>query len=121
MRKSFGSLPAIFGTTAIYALWHIGTELPMHGDPLEALAMLLVVGIMCQSVFAITYNGLVIWPLFFTAGVMHDFVVNLDLPDEIGTSMGWPLVGWTLALVVPSTIWWYARKRRRYAGADANV
>ncbi len=84
----------------------------MHADPRAALAMLFVVGIMCQSAFAITYNALVVWPLFFTAGVMHDFILNLDLPEEIGTSWGWPLVGWGLALAVPWSLWRYAAARR---------
>ena len=39
---------------------------------------------------------------------MHDFVVNLDLPEEIGTSLAWPLVGWALAITVPWAIWRYS-------------
>ncbi len=118
LREAFGPLPAIFGAAAIYSLWHIGTELPMHADPVEALAMLLVVGILCQSIFAITYNALAIWPLFFTAGVMHDFIVNLDLPETIGTSLGWPLVGWALAIAVPWSLWRHSQKgsARRVSG-----
>lgn len=109
LRKAFGSLPAIVGAAAVYSLWHIGTELPLHAKPMEALGMLFVIGVMCQAVFAITYNGLAIWPLLFTAGVMHDFIVNLDLPQQVGTTLGWPLFGWTLALAVPWTIWRYSR------------
>ena len=58
LRKAFGSLPAIVGTAAVYSLWHVGTELPLHAEPMAALTMLFLVGVMCQSVFAITYNGL---------------------------------------------------------------
>jgi hypothetical protein len=114
LREAFGPLPAIFGTAAIYSLWHIGTELPMHADPVAALAMLLVVGVLCQSIFAITYNALAIWPLFFTAGVMNDFVVNLDLPETITTSLGWALVGWGLAIGAPFRLWRYSQQRRAH-------
>ncbi len=60
MRDAVGSLPAIVGTAAIYSLWHIGTELPMHAKPWEALELLFMVGLLCQSVFAITYNVFII-------------------------------------------------------------
>jgi membrane protease YdiL (CAAX protease family) len=111
LRDAFGPLPAIFGAAAIYSLWHIGTELPMHADPAGALIMLFVVGVLCQSIFAITYNALAIWPLFFTAGVMNDFIVNLDLPESITTSLGWALVGWALAIAVPFFLWRHSQKR----------
>jgi membrane protease YdiL (CAAX protease family) len=109
LRKAFGPIPAIVGTAAVYSLWHIGTELPLHAEPTEALLMLFVVGVLCQSVFAITYNCLAIWPFFFTAGVLYDFIVHLDLPGEVGMAMGWPIFGWAWALVVPWTIWRYSR------------
>ncbi len=116
LRDAFGPLPAIVGTAVIYSLWHVGTELPMHADPLAALGMLFVVGVLCQSVFAITYNVLVVWPFFFTAGVMHDFILNLDLPQQIGAAWGWTLVGWTLALGVPWSLWRHGRRAAPRAG-----
>ena len=93
----------------------------MHADPLAALAMLFVVGVLCQSVFAITYNALVVWPFFFTAGVMHDFILNLDLPQEIGAAWGWTLVGWTLAVGVPASLWRYARRAAPRAAGSRPV
>lgn len=111
LRDAFGPIPAIVGSAGIYSLWHVGTELPMHSDPAAALALLFVVGIACHAIFATTYNVLAVWPLFFTAGVMYDFVVNLDLPESIGASVTWTLVGWFLALGVPSVLWWASRRR----------
>jgi membrane protease YdiL (CAAX protease family) len=105
LRDAFGPIPALVLTAGIYSLWHIGTELPLHDDPVAALGMLFVVGLLCQAVFACTYNLLAVWPLFFTAGVMHDFLVNLDLRDEIGTSLWWPALGWMLAIGVPLVLW----------------
>jgi len=112
LRDAFGPIPAIVATAGIYSLWHVGTELPLHPHPAQALLMLLVVGLLCQALFATTYNALVIWPFFFTAGVMHDFIANLGLPDRIGTSLAWPAFGWVLALGVPSALWLAARARR---------
>lgn len=111
LRDAFGPLPAIVGSAAIYALWHIGTELPLHADPAGALLMLFVVGLLTHCLFATTYNLLAVYPVFFTAGVMHDFVVNLDLPANIGTTPGWIALGWLLALGVPLALWRASRRR----------
>jgi hypothetical protein len=109
LRDAFGPLPAIVASAALYSLWHVGTEIPLHPDPILALIMLFVVGLLCHTLFATTYNVLVVWPIFFTAGVMHDFIVNLGLPESIGTSLGWPLVGWALAIGVPAATWLWSR------------
>jgi membrane protease YdiL (CAAX protease family) len=111
LRAAFGSLPAIVVSAAVYSLWHVGTELPLHADPAAALRMLFVVGLLCHAVFATTYHLLVIWPFFFTAGVMNDFVLNLGLPDAIGRELAWPALGWTLALALPAAIAWAAPRR----------
>jgi membrane protease YdiL (CAAX protease family) len=113
LRDAFGPIPAIVGSAAIYSLWHIGTELPLHADPLAALGFLFVVGLLYQAIFATTYNALAVWPLFFTAGVMNDFLLKLDLPDTIGRDLTWPALGWALALGVPAGIAWIARRTRR--------
>jgi len=110
LRDAFGPLPAIVGSAAIYSLWHIGTELPLHADPAAALVMLFVVGLLCHALFATTYNALVIWPFFFTAGVMNDFILNLGLPDTIGRDLHWPALGWALAVAVPAAIWRWASR-----------
>jgi membrane protease YdiL (CAAX protease family) len=111
LRDAFGPLPAIVGSAAIYSLWHVGTELPLHADPAAALLMLFVVGLLCHALFATTYNLLVIWPFFFSAGVMNDFILNLGLPDGIGRDLTWPAFGWALAVAVPAAIWALARRR----------
>ena len=115
LRDAFGPLPAIVGSAAIYSLWHIGTELPLHPHPASALLMLFVVGLLCHALFATTYNLLVIWPFFFTAGVMNDFILNLALPELIGRELAWPALGWALALGVPASIAALARRRAHAA------
>jgi len=111
LRDAFGPIPAIIGSAGIYSLWHIGTELPMHADPTSALIMLFVIGLLCHTLFATTYNVLAVWPLFFSAGVMNDFLVNLDLPEAIGASIIWTAVGWALAGFIPAGLWWVSRRR----------
>jgi CAAX protease family protein len=113
LRDAFGALPAVVGSAAIYSLWHIGTELPLHAHPAAALVMLFVVGLLCQALFATTYNVLVIWPFFFTAGVMNDFLLNLGLPEAIGRDLSWPALGFGLALTLPAAIWLLTRARER--------
>jgi len=113
LRDAFGPVPAIVGAAAIYSLWHIGTELPMHADPVAALIMLFVIGLLCHALFATTYNLLVIWPIFFTAGAMNDFIVNLDLPEVVGASIAWSAVGWTLAVFIPAGLMWISKLRSR--------
>lgn len=73
--------------------------------------MLFMVGLLCHALFVTTYNLLVIWPFFFTAGVMNDFLLNLDLPDAIGRDPGWIALGWVLALSIPTSLLWLARRR----------
>jgi hypothetical protein len=115
LRDAFGPLPAIIGSAALYSLWHLGTELPLHPEPAGALLMLFVVGLLGHALFATTYNLLVIWPFFFTAGVMNDFILNLGLPDLIGRELRWPALGWALALGVPLAVLALARRPRRAA------
>jgi len=115
LRDALGPLPAVVGSAAVYSLWHLGTELPLHPEPTQALLMLFVVGLLGHALFATTYNLLVIWPFFFTAGVMNDFILNLGLPDLIGRELRWPALGWALALGVPLAVLALARRPRRAA------
>ena len=93
-------LPALFSTVALF--------LPRGSTAFNLVLWVLIFGLcglLCHSLFATTYNLLVIWPLFFTAGVLHDFIANLGLPEFIGRSLGWPLLGWALAIGVPTLLW----------------
>jgi hypothetical protein len=100
LEKAFGPLPAIFATAALYSLWHVGTELPLHADPWRGLGFLFVVGVLYQSVFSLTRHLLSIWPFFFLAGVLTDFL-RLGLPERVTRNLGWASVGWVLMLGIP--------------------
>jgi membrane protease YdiL (CAAX protease family) len=89
LEKAFGTIPAILLTSAIYVLWHVGTQLPLEPDPLYAMWKLFWVGVMSQSLFSLTRNLLVIWPLFHAVGVMLDFAVNIGAVEGIGHDLPW--------------------------------
>ena len=114
LERAFGPVVAILGTAFLYSLWHVGGELQLHGDPWEALLMLFVVGVYYQSVFSIARNLLAIWPFFFLGGVMFDFLVVADFPEEIRSSPGWATFGWVAMLAIPAVVLWL---RRRQAGS----
>jgi membrane protease YdiL (CAAX protease family) len=89
LEKAFGTIPAILLTSAIYVLWHVGTQLPLEPDPLYAMWKLFWVGVMSQSVFSLTRNLLVIWPLFHAVGVMLDFAVNIGAVEGVVHDLPW--------------------------------
>ena len=111
--KAFGFLPAVFVSSGIYALWHIGTELPLHDDPLAALGMLYCVGILMHSIFSLTRNLLIIWPFTYLPGVMLDFVANLDAPSLVVGQNGWGAFGAVMMLAIPLGCLDLQRRRRR--------
>jgi hypothetical protein len=111
LERAFGVLPAIFGTAALYSLWHVGIELPLHDDPRRGLALLFAVGVLYQSVFSLTRNLLSIWPFFFLAGVLTDFL-RLGLPERVTHNLGWASAGWILMLSIPLVLLGVSRRCR---------
>jgi membrane protease YdiL (CAAX protease family) len=99
LEKAFGVIPAILLTSAIYVLWHVGTQLPLEPDPLYAVWKLFWVGVMSQSLFSMTRNLLVIWPFFHAVGVMLDFAVNIGAVEGIGRNLPWA-IGVVVAIAV---------------------
>jgi membrane protease YdiL (CAAX protease family) len=99
LEKAFGTIPAILLTSAIYVLWHVGTQLPLEPDPLYAMWKLFWVGVMSQSLFSLTRNLLVIWPLFHAMGVMLDFAVNIGAVEDVVSDFPWA-VGAVAVMVV---------------------
>jgi membrane protease YdiL (CAAX protease family) len=117
LERAFGPIPAIFGTAALYSLWHIGTELPLHDDPWRGLLFLFVVGVLYQSIFSLTRRLISIWPFFFLAGVLTDFL-RLGLPDRVTRHLEWAVAGWILMLGIPAVLYAFCRRtiNRRSAG-----
>ena len=117
LEKAFGTIPAILLTSAIYVLWHVGTQLPLEPDPLYAMWKLFWVGVMSQSLFSLTRNLLVIWPLFHAVGVMLDFAVNIGAVEGIGHDLPWAVgaVAVMAAIGVGSTV--VSNRNRQHAGS----
>jgi membrane protease YdiL (CAAX protease family) len=103
LEKAFGVIPAILLTSAIYVLWHVGTQLPLEPDPLYAVWKLFWVGVMSQSLFSLTRNLLVIWPFFHVVGVMLDFAVNIGAVKDIVGDLPWA-AGAVVVMAVISVI-----------------
>ncbi|MBN1994421.1 MAG: hypothetical protein JW953_17110 [Anaerolineae bacterium] len=111
LRRAFGVIPAILGTSVLYVLWHVGTQLPYEADPTLALVKLLAVGIMYQSVFSFTYNLLIIWPFFHAVGVMIDFAVNIGELEAISPRFPLAVAAVILMGLVGAGLLWLAQKR----------
>ncbi|MGH0033034.1 MAG: CPBP family glutamic-type intramembrane protease [Myxococcota bacterium] len=109
LERAFGPLPAVVGSAAVYSLWHVGTELPMHPEPWSALALLFAVGLLYHAFFQITHNLASIWPFFFFGGVWIDFGVNLGFPPEIARSPGWVTLSLSILLASPALLSWTRR------------
>jgi membrane protease YdiL (CAAX protease family) len=118
LEKAFGTIPAILLTATIYVLWHVGTQLPMEAEPLHALWKLLWVGVMYQSVFGMTRNLLVVWPIFHVVGVMLDFAVNIDGVEEVVSDLPWAAGAVALMAVTVAVL---ERVRRTRASSEQEV
>jgi membrane protease YdiL (CAAX protease family) len=110
LKKAFGVIPAILGTSVIYVLWHTGTQLPLEADPLAAIVKLFAVGVLYQSVFSVTTNLLVIWPFFHGVGVMIDFAVNIGEVERVAASFPWAVGAVVVMAIVGVVLNWSARR-----------
>jgi hypothetical protein len=88
--------PVIPLTSLLYVTWHTGTQLPREPDLVWGIIKLFAVGVMYQSVFSLTRHLLAIWPFFLTAGVLIDYMVNLDEMAGVSTQYPWPWLTLTL-------------------------
>jgi hypothetical protein len=118
-----GTIPAILATSGIYVLWHVGTQLPLEADPVDAVWKLFLVGVMSQSVFSLTRNLLTIWPFFHAVGVMLDFAVNLEAVDQVVNDFSWAvgtvLLMFITGVVLARVIRWQSGRREGKIGLDA--
>ena len=113
LKKAFGPIPAIVGTSALYMLWHVGTQLPYEPDPVAALGKLFLVGIMYQSLFSITYNLLTIWPFFLCVGVMIDVAINIGAIEPISQQLPYAVATVVLIIVTGVVLAWIVRPQSK--------
>lgn len=115
---AFGMLPAILLASALYVLWHAGTQLRYEPDVPAALLKLFCVGVMYQSVFSITRNLAAVWPFFLTAGALIDHTANLDAVPQTAAHLPWALI--SLALMALTAAWASRASRRQQGGSRAS-
>ena len=113
LEKAFGVIPAILLTSALYVLWHTGTQLPMEPDLIAGIWKLFWVGVMSLSLFSLTRNLLIIWPFFHATGVMLDFAVNIDGVREVVGDLPWAIAAVTAMGIVIAGVCWFSKKRER--------
>ena len=109
LEKAFGTIPAILATAAIYVLWHVGTQLPLEADPVAAVWKLFLVGVISQSMFSLTRNLLIIWPIWHVMGVMIDFTVNIGKIDLVSARLPWAAGSVALMIITGAALAWAAR------------
>ena len=115
LEKAFGTIPAILLTSAIYVLWHTGTQLPLEPDPLYAMWKLFWVGVMSQSLFSLTRNLLVIWPLFHAVGVMLDFAVDIGAVKDVVGDLPWAVGAVAVMVIIGVGLTVVSNRNREHA------
>lgn len=117
LERAFGVIPAILGTAAIYALWHVGTELTMYEQFRLGLGKLFLVGVMYQSVFSITRNLLTIWPFFVGGGVLIDFVLDIKGMGSMAGEWPWAVFVILLMALMGGGLTLVTRREKGYSRA----
>lgn len=106
LRKAFGHIPAILGTSFLYVLWHVGAELTLVENPWITLLDLFMVGVFYQSVFSLTHNLAIVWPFFLGAGVMIDYTLQIEAIDAVVPFAGWATLSLTLMVYGSVFLYW---------------
>ncbi len=109
--RAFGAIPAILVAATFFALHHVG-----YGEPLSLshLAQPFVGGIIFSTVFRLTRNILILWPIFHpVSGLFADLTTNLRLP--FGSTYGYTGVLALMWLFIAIVYW--KQKERRSLGA----
>lgn len=76
LNEAFGVLPAILVASLLYALYHIGYDMPF-----EEITFLFFIGMLFAVVFRLTKNIFILWPIFQPMGQIMTLVRdNLQLP-----------------------------------------
>jgi uncharacterized protein len=82
LEESFGMIPAILLSSALYSAYHIG-----YGMPTSEMIFLFFIGILFAVVFRLTKNIFILWPLFQPMGQLITLIKDgLTLP--VAASLG---------------------------------
>jgi len=106
LEEAFGFIPALVLGSALYAIYHIGYEMPM-----SEMVFLFFIGVMYAIAFRITKSVFILWPIFQPMGQLVTLVKDgLTLPTMAA-------VGFLEALVLMGVILWlgYRYEKKRHS------
>jgi hypothetical protein len=111
LEASFGLLPSIVGAAALYSLYHVGYE--MAGSE---LLFLLTLGVVYATIFRLTRNILIIWPLVTPIGAFYN---RLDSGEMEGLLPWLSIFGFFEVLAAMAAVLFFAERWRRRRGHSA--
>ncbi len=108
LEESFGTIPAILFGSALYAAYHIG-----YGMPASEMIFLFFIGLMFATVFRLTKNVFILWPIFQPMGQLVTLIKDgLTLP--LLASLGFIEV----LIVMLVLVWLAARYQKKHSNYD---
>jgi uncharacterized protein len=107
LEASFGTVPGVVGAAALYALYHVGYDMP-----LSEMGFLFGLGVVYAIAYRLVDNILVLWPLLTPVGA---FFNSLEAGDIV---LPWAsIAGFADVLAVMGAVIWLAfRHQRRASG-----
>jgi uncharacterized protein len=112
LEASFGTVPAIAGAAALYALYHVG-----YGMGGSEMVFLFGLGVVYAIAYRLTENILVLWPLLTPIGAFFNNLESGEIVLPWASILGF---GDVLALMAVA-IWLAARHQRRLAGRRTTI
>jgi membrane protease YdiL (CAAX protease family) len=111
LEESFGTIPAIVLGSALYAAYHLG-----YGMPASEMIFLFFIGLMFATVFRLTKNVFILWPIFQPMGQLVTLIKDgLTLP--LLASLGFIEV----LIVMLVLVWLAARYQKKHSKHDNAV
>jgi membrane protease YdiL (CAAX protease family) len=109
LEAAFGLIPAILLGSVLYAVYHIG-----YNMPLDEMVFLFFIGVMFAIIFRLTRNIFILWPIFQPMGQLITLIKdgpNLPLIASVG------FVEVLIGMLV--MVWLVGRYARKHAHEDA--
>ena len=105
LEASFGTVPAVAGAAALYALYHVG-----YGMGVNEIAFLFGLGIAYAVAYRISGNVLVLWPLLTPLG---SFFAQLESGELTGQLPWAAIAGFADVIGLMVGVIWFAHRRER--------
>jgi hypothetical protein len=105
LQASYGAVPAVFGASLLYGLYHVG-----YGMGLEESLFLGGLGIIYALAYLTVENVLVLWPLLTPLGSWFAQLEDGELLDRLPWAS---LLGFADVVAVMAVIIWFARRHEK--------